>query len=109
MEGPLKQRDIVTVPFPFSDQHGMKRRPAVVLSNDRYNEGHADVLVFAITSRPNDTSVQLRKEESGLPLNSAIRADAPLRIGKELVLGKIGSIAPATQQLLIHRFTALVD
>jgi mRNA interferase MazF len=43
--------DIVLVPFPFTDQTSSKKRPAVVVSSDRYNREHPDVVVMAITSQ----------------------------------------------------------
>lgn len=29
--------DVVLVPFPFTDQSGIKKRPAVVVSSQKYN------------------------------------------------------------------------
>jgi mRNA interferase MazF len=43
--------DIVLVPFPFTDQTSSKQRPAIVVSGDRYNREHPDVIVMAITSQ----------------------------------------------------------
>jgi mRNA interferase MazF len=42
---------VVLVPFPFTDQTSIKKRPAVVVSSDRYNRQHPDVVVMAITSQ----------------------------------------------------------
>ncbi len=44
--------DIVLVPFPFTDQSGTKRRPAVVVSSRRYNETRPDLILMAVTSQP---------------------------------------------------------
>jgi mRNA interferase MazF len=43
--------DVVLVPFPFTDQSGTKKRPAVVVSTDAYNAGRPDLVIMAITSQ----------------------------------------------------------
>jgi len=43
--------DVVLVPFPFTDQSGVKKRPAVIVSNSRYNARRRDVIIMAITSQ----------------------------------------------------------
>jgi mRNA interferase MazF len=45
-----KQREIVLVPFPYSDLSSSKRRPVLVISNDDYNQSFDDVVVCVITS-----------------------------------------------------------
>lgn len=42
--------DTIVVPFPFSDVPVLKRRPAVVLSNARFNRDNAATLVGMITT-----------------------------------------------------------
>ena len=43
--------DVVLVPFPFTDQSGTKKRPAVVVSIDGYNTSRRDIVIMAITSQ----------------------------------------------------------
>jgi mRNA interferase MazF len=43
--------DVVLVPFPFTDQSGAKKRPAVVVSSSGYNTGRRDLVIMAITSQ----------------------------------------------------------
>jgi mRNA interferase MazF len=43
--------DVVLVPFPFTDQSGTKKRPAVVVSGSRYNASRRDIVIMAITSQ----------------------------------------------------------
>lgn len=43
--------DVILVPFPFTDQTGSKKRPAVIVSNAAYNQQRRDVVIMAITSR----------------------------------------------------------
>lgn len=42
--------DVVLVPFPFTDQSGTKKRPAVV-SRQGYNANRRDIVIMAITSQ----------------------------------------------------------
>ena len=43
--------DVVLVPFPFTDQSGTKKRPAVVVSTHSYNASRRDIVIMAITSQ----------------------------------------------------------
>ena len=57
------QKDIVLVPFPYSDLSSSKRRPVLVVSNDDYNRQFQDIVVFVITSN-------LRKDAYSKELNN---------------------------------------
>ena len=43
--------DVVLVPFPFTDQSGTKKRPAVVVSSAGYSASRRDIVIMAITSQ----------------------------------------------------------
>lgn len=43
--------DIALVDFILSDETGIKRRPALIVSSDTYHQGHQEVIIAAITSR----------------------------------------------------------
>lgn len=43
--------DVLLVPFPFTDQSGAKKRPAVVVSSSGYNTHRRDIVIMAITSQ----------------------------------------------------------
>ncbi len=43
--------DILLVPFPFTDQTGSKKRPAVVVNSTTFNQRHSDLILMAITSQ----------------------------------------------------------
>lgn len=60
--------DVLLVPFPFSDQQGVKQRPAVVVSSRAYNANRPDVLIMAITS-------VLRSSASALAFAEAVLID----------------------------------
>lgn len=42
---------MVFVPFPFTDQSGAKKRPAVIVSSKGYNARRRDLVIMAVTSQ----------------------------------------------------------
>lgn len=46
-----KKGDVVLVNFVFSDETGIKHRPALVVSSDVYQAGRQEIIIAAITSR----------------------------------------------------------
>ena len=49
----FRRGDVVLVPFPFTEQEASKKRPALVVSSDEYNNACPDVIVAQITGRLN--------------------------------------------------------
>jgi len=43
--------DVVLVNFVFSDETGVRRRPALVVSSNEYHQGRQEAIIAAITSR----------------------------------------------------------
>lgn len=43
--------DVVLVPFPFTDQSAVKKRPAVIVSSASYVKTYSDLILMAITSQ----------------------------------------------------------
>ena len=41
--------DVVPVPFSFSDQSAIKKRPAIVASSDEYSHRRPDIVIMAVT------------------------------------------------------------
>jgi len=58
----MRQGDIVSVQFPFSNLAERKWRPAVILSNDRYNR-FANVLLAGIFSKQHPLSVPITRAD----------------------------------------------
>ncbi len=97
----MKQRDIILVPFPFSDQSGQKIRPALIVSNDKFNSTSEDAIVCAITSniKPSKYSIIIDKsnlEEGILHENCAIKAETVLKLNRSLVIKKIAKLDKPT-------------
>ncbi|MBI2861008.1 MAG: type II toxin-antitoxin system PemK/MazF family toxin [Chloroflexi bacterium] len=46
-----RRGDVVLIGFVFSDETGEKRRPALVVSSDAYQQSRQEAIIAAITSR----------------------------------------------------------
>lgn len=86
----MNQRDLVWIRFPFSNLEEAKARPALVVSHDRYNRSHPDVLICAVTSNPEQapSKVPLTSEDledGDLPVESMVQADKLIQVEADLV------------------------
>jgi len=89
--------DVVLVPFPFSNRTTAKKRPAVIISSNAYNEISADIIIMAITSQTAKTTGTVECliqdwQNAGLLKPSAIKA-AISTIEQALVLKKLGKLS----------------
>lgn len=95
-----KQWDIILVAFPFTDLSSIKKRPALILSPDRFNS-EPDVVILFITSnfssfgRPGDYLIQNWKK-SRLPKPSMTRMKFAT-IERSIIIKKIGRLTPMDQ------------
>ncbi len=89
--------EIVLVPFPFTDQTGTKKRPAIVVSSDIYNASRHDVVLMAVTSqttgrlRPNELEIGDWKQ-AGLLKESRIKPIFTTALNV-LILRSLGELA----------------
>jgi mRNA interferase MazF len=70
-----KRGDVVLVPFPFTDLTSSKRRPALVISPDAFNDQMKDVVVAAITSQlHNEHAVTIEQSDcvDGAPPQTSV-------------------------------------
>jgi mRNA interferase MazF len=91
--------DVVLVPFPFTDQTGLKKRPAVIVSSTAYQTQRRDVVIMAITSqiRPRPAFGEFTLAEwkkAGLIAPSAVKP-VLATIEKRLILRTLGRLQPA--------------
>lgn len=88
--------DLVLVPFPFTDQSGTKKRPAVVVSSAVYNSARRDLVLMAVTSQVRaalgvgEVAV-VEWKQAGL-LKSSVIKPVLTTVEKGLVLRKLGRL-----------------
>jgi mRNA interferase MazF len=90
-----KKGEIILVPFPFTDLSATKRRPALILSPEKYNQS-GDVIIAFITSNLNTSSqygdyILKEWQKSGLPKPSLLRMKLAT-IEKNIIVKKLGKL-----------------
>ncbi len=108
----IKQREILLVPFPFSDFSGNKVRPVLVISKDSFNASSDDIIVCGITSNitHNIYSILITTkdlEEGILYEQSCIKVENILKIEKRFIIKKIGKIKSNIFLLVLNKVESL--
>lgn len=88
------QRDIVLIPFPYSDLSSSSKRPALIISNDKINKTQ-DRICCLITSkiRKGDLEIEEGSFESGnLPFKSSVRPHRIFTIHKNIIIKQICTV-----------------
>ena len=93
-----RQRDIVLVPFPFSNLSGQKVRPVLILSNDTYNQQSADVVVCGLTTNLSPTPYSIIVDVTDVEQPGTLRHKSKI---------KIDTIASLEQSILIKQIARL--
>jgi len=92
------QGSIVLVDFSYSNQIQSKVRPALVVSNSRYNRTSRDVIVVKITTRkPKLMAASLTNNDLNngvLDHPSYVQADGIYALEKDLICDVIGTVRP---------------
>jgi mRNA interferase MazF len=96
--------DVILVPFPFTDQSTIKKRPALIISSENYNCHKPDLILIAVTIQ---ISINLQFGEVAIEEWSAAGLIKPSMIKpiittteNSLVIRKLGALQPPDLQTL---------
>jgi len=88
------QKDIVLVPFPYSDLTGIKQRPALIISNNRLNNSQ-DKICCLITSNPSNHGLKINNnsfKQGKLPFKSWVKPSRIFTIHEKIIKRKLCTI-----------------
>ncbi len=91
----IEQRSIVLLPFSFSNLTENKTRPALVISNSKFNKKSEDIICCLITSSPDAKGVKIANKdmESGfLKFESTIKPHRLFTADKKIIYKVIGKL-----------------
>jgi mRNA interferase MazF len=108
----FKAFDIVAVPFPFTDRDAAKRRPALVISNERFNQSHQQLILAMITTATDDlwpSDVTLSNwQKAGLKVACRCRLKL-FTLDQSLILSTIGTLSAKDIKAVRAALAAYVD
>jgi PemK-like, MazF-like toxin of type II toxin-antitoxin system len=105
--------DVVLVPFPFTDQTGNKKRPAVVVSSAAYHRARTDLILMAVTSQIRasggfgEASIAGWKE-AGLLKPSTLKPIL-FTVERLLILRKLGQLGEPDRGVLRRNLAAILE
>lgn len=98
-----EQGDLVVVPFPFTEKPGNKRRPAVVLSGESFNDHGHSVLLMVTTKAhppwPGDTDIHEHRS-AGLSSPCLVRLKV-FTLDNRLIVKKLGSLSSRDRRRVV--------
>ena len=102
----FKQGDIVSVYFPFTDGTTFKKRPALVISNEKVNKT-GDYLIAQITSKVYTDELSVNIEDTdctkAMPFKSYVRSHKLFTIHQNRILAKFSSAKSSLMKKVIDK------
>lgn len=110
----INQKDLVLLPYPFSNLESEKLRPALVISNNLINKNSDDCILLPLTSviKKELYSIIIDSkdlEEGRLLKTSRIKTDRVFSIEKRLIKMKMGKINQNTFERVKKEFYSLIQ
>lgn len=104
------KRDIVVIPFPFSDLSGSKRRPALIIAD----WGAEDIILCQITSKTKFDGYQVDLsasdfETGNLPIESNIRPNKLFTAQRSIIISAAGKITSAKYDDVVKKIISLIS
>lgn len=104
-----KKKDIILIPFPFSELTSIKKRPALVLAN--INHRNELICLMLTSTKSIDSLVDISISNlsgTGLPKPTVARTSRLFTINTELVIKKLGELDDKEYGLIIARINELI-
>ncbi len=106
--------DVVLMSFPFTDGITTKKRPAVVVSTESYNQARFDLIAMPVTSQtyltPGGFEVAVQEWQAAGLLRESVIKPVVMTLQKGLVVRKLGHLTQvdiAAIQMLLPKLLSL--
>lgn len=106
----FNQKDIVLIPFPYSDLTLSKKRPALIISNEKINNIQ-DRICCLVTTKPHKNDLTIEKnsfEEGTLPFKSFIKPHRIFTIHEKIIIKKLCRIKDSLHNSVIRKINKYI-
>lgn len=97
----FKPFDVVVVPFPFTDKLAEKRRPALIVSSNLFNEQHDHLILAMITTAKNSlwmSDIQLNDWKTAkLTVPCKVRFKL-FTLDRQLITSRLGCLSKSDKE-----------
>ena len=106
-----EQRDIILIPFPYTDLSGMKLRPALIVSNAMINNTH-DRVCCLITSNPEKGKWKIHIDsvsQGTLPFKSWVKPHRVFTIHEGIIKKRICQVSDNVHEKVVSSIQSYID
>ena len=104
-----EQRDIVLIPFPYSDLTGSKQRPALIISNSKLNKSEDRICCLITSQQPKEGICIDSLEKGTLPFKSWVKPYRLFTVHQKAVRKKICSVSNAFHEKVISEVNSYLE
>ena len=104
------QKDVVLIPFPYSDLTGSKQRPALIMSNTKLNKTEDRICCLITSNEPSD-GIFIAKEsflEGKLPFKSWVKPYRLFTINTKIIKRKICKLNDEFHKKIINSINSYI-
>ncbi len=103
-----EQKDIVLIPFPYSDLTGSKQRPALIISNELINKTQDRICCLITSQQPQYSQDTIPMEPScfekeKLPFKSWVKPHRLFTIHEKIIRKKLSTINDAFHDKIVAK------
>ena len=101
----FEQKEIVLIPFPYSDLTGSKQRPALIISNSSINKTE-DRICCLVTTKPHKSNVSINRSDINqgrLPFESFIKPHRIFTINEKIIKKRLCKISINLHKRIVNK------
>lgn len=100
----FEQKDIILIPFPYSDLTGAKQRPALIISNRKINQAEDRICCLITSNRPDD-GIPVKEgcfERGDLPFESWVKPHRLFTVHEKIIRKRLCTVTDTFYEEIVR-------